>query len=225
MIRTNIIISGVGGQGILSVAYVLSQAALERGWHVKQSEVHGMAQRGGAVLSHLRLSADPIASDLIPKGMCDLLISVEPLEAARYLGFLSPEATVVTNTAPMINIPDYPELSTIWSELDRVKLLIPIHAADLARQAGSPQAENTVLLGAASVFLDFPPESLETWISTLWKAKGERVVETNLKAFELGRKVAAYLERLSHEGTSPEELRALSEHIPTDLSNELHRVR
>lgn len=186
----NIILAGVGGQGILSMSYVICQAALERGWHVKQSEVHGMAQRGGAVQSHLRLSPEPIASDLIAKGTCQLIISVEPLEALRYLDHLTPSATVVTSTTPFKNIPNYPELEDISKEWKRVKNVVTIDAESVAKEAGSTLAQNTVLLGAASLFMEFPEGLLESWVKKTWAPKGEKVLETNVKAFQAGRQIA-----------------------------------
>lgn len=190
----NIILAGVGGQGILSMSFVICQAALERGWHVKQSEVHGMAQRGGAVQSHLRLSPDPIASDLIAKGTCKLLISVEPLEAVRYIDYLSPSASVVTSTVPFKNIPNYPEINSILKELDRIQSVVTVDAESLAKEAGSTLSQNTVLLGAASPFMEFPEGLLESWVKKTWLPKGEKVVETNIRAFQAGQRVA--LEKL-----------------------------
>ncbi len=201
------------------MAYVICQAALERGLNVKQSEVHGMAQRGGAVQSHVRLSPKPIASDLIPKGMCNLLIGVEPLESIRYIDCLSPNGTVVTSMNPYKNIPDYPEMPAIWKELDRVKSVIVIDAESLAKQAGSSLAQNTVVLGAASLFLDFPGGGIESWVSKTWEAKGECVVQTNMKAFDHGRKMAAFLKSLAAEGASPEGIRFLSQHVPIDRAD------
>ncbi len=214
--ETNIILAGVGGQGILSMAYILSQTAVEKGLNVKQSEVHGMAQRGGAVQSHLRISSRPIASDLIPRGTCDLLISVEPLEATRYVDFLAPNATVVTSMTPYKNIPDYPQNSDIWKALDRVKTVIPMEAESLAKQAGSALAQNTVLVGAASVFLDFPAGSLEACIENAWRRKGARVVETNLKAFAFGRKMAGFLAQAAEKKIPREALHLLAANLPVD---------
>ncbi|MFH1263972.1 MAG: indolepyruvate oxidoreductase subunit beta [Pseudomonadota bacterium] len=215
----NIILSGVGGQGILSMSYMICQAALEKNWNVKQSEVHGMAQRGGAVSSHLRLSPKPIASDLIAKGDCTLLISVEPLEATRYLDFLAPTAAVVTSMTPYKNIPDYPDLAKVWEQLDRVHNLVPIDAEPLAKKAGSSLAQNTVLLGAASLFLDFPAALLEAWLEKTWKAKGDRIVATNLEAFRNGRKMAAFLSSLSAESAPAEGIRFLSKQVPIEKAD------
>ncbi len=186
----NILIAGVGGQGILSVAFVICNAALEEGLNFKQAEVHGMAQRGGAVQSNLRISTGLIASDLIPRGQCDLILSVEPLEALRYVDYLKRDGAVVTSTEPFVNIPNYPEMDAIWKDLARVKKMIPVDAAAMAKKAGSSLAQGMVVLGAASVLLEIKRETLEKWVGNLWERKGERVVAVNLEAFRSGRKMA-----------------------------------
>ena len=118
--KQDIILAGVGGQGILSIATVIGSAALQQGLYIKQAEVHGMSQRGGDVQSHLRLSSDPIHSDLIPHGGADMIVSLEPMEALRYLPFLAPDGWVVANTVPFQNIPNYPELDRVLAELKRL---------------------------------------------------------------------------------------------------------
>ena len=189
--KQDIILAGVGGQGILSIAFVVDTAALRQGLNVKQAEVHGMAQRGGAVTSHLRLSRDRIWSDLIPRGAADLIISVEPLEALRYLDFLKPGGRVVTSSAPFVNIPDYPDRRVL---LDRLKALpgsVVVDSETLARQAGSSRAQNTVMLGAASRFLLPGEQGLRDCIRLLFEKRGDKILEANLKAFEAGRQAAA----------------------------------
>ncbi len=189
--KQDIILAGVGGQGILSIAFVVDTAALREGLNVKQAEVHGMAQRGGAVTSHLRLSRDRIWSDLIPRGAADLIISVEPLEALRYLDFLKPGGRVVTSSAPFVNIPDYPDRRVL---LDRLKALpgsVVVDSETLARQAGSSRAQNTVMLGAASRFLLPGEQGLRDCIRLLFEKRGDKILEANLKAFEAGRQAAA----------------------------------
>jgi len=185
--KNDIIISGVGGQGILSIAATIGLAAVANNLYLKQSEVHGMSQRGGDVQSHLRLSDKPVASDLIPYGKADLIISVEPMESLRYLPWLSKDGWIVTNSTPMINIPDYPEISDILAEIKKIKNNIVIDADDIAREAGSSRAGNIVILGAASPFIQIPYASLEDAVRKLFEKKGEEIVEINLKALKAGR--------------------------------------
>ncbi|MDW7759232.1 MAG: indolepyruvate oxidoreductase subunit beta [Acidobacteriota bacterium] len=188
--KQDIILCGVGGQGILSIAFVIDNAALKVALNFKQSEVHGMAQRGGAVQSHLRLSDGPIFSDLVPRGSADLILSVEPLEALRYLDHLSPQGLVVASAAPFKNIPDYPDLESILEEIRKVPSSVIVDSERIAKEAGTVRAQNMVMLGAASPFLVLPEESLKEWIAALFKKRGDAIVEANLKAFDLGRKAA-----------------------------------
>jgi indolepyruvate ferredoxin oxidoreductase, beta subunit len=185
--KSDIILSGVGGQGILSIAAVIGLAAIENNLALKQAEVHGMSQRGGDVQSHLRLSDKQIASDLIPHGKADIIISVEPMEALRYLPWLSEEGWLVTNSGPYINIPDYPPLGNILAEIRKIKNSIIIDADQMAKEAGSAKAGNMVILGAASPFIDMQPDSLRNAIRKLFLRKGDEIVKTNLTAFDSGR--------------------------------------
>lgn len=185
--KQDIILAGVGGQGILSIAFVIDNAALEEGLNFKQAEIHGMAQRGGAVQSHLRISSEVIYSDLIPKGEADMILSVEPLETLRYFDYLSPDGTVVSSSSPYINIPDYPNLETILDKIQEVERRVIVDSQRLAKEAGFSKAQNMVMLGAASSYLILKRESLERFIRVLFERRGERVVEINLKAFRLGR--------------------------------------
>jgi indolepyruvate ferredoxin oxidoreductase, beta subunit len=185
--KNDIILSGVGGQGILSIAAVIGLAAVDNNLFLKQSEVHGMSQRGGDVQSHLRLSDKKIASDLIPHGKADLIISVEPMEALRYLPWLSQEGWIVTNSAPYINIPDYPDVNSIITEVEKTSHHIIIDADRMAKEAGSVKAGNMVILGAASPFIDMAVESIEKAIERLFGRKGEEIVKINLSAFREGR--------------------------------------
>ena len=185
--KNDIILAGVGGQGILSIASAIGLAAVENNLFLKQSEVHGMSQRGGDVQSHFRLSDKPISSDLIPYGKADLIISVEPMESLRYLPWLSKDGWLVTNSNPFINIPDYPDPEEIIREIKKVKNHIILDADLIARKAGSIKSSNIVILGAASPFIKVPLSSLEDAIRKLFSRKGLDVVEINLKALQAGR--------------------------------------
>lgn len=185
--KTDIIISGVGGQGILSIAAAIGLAALENNLYIKQSEVHGMSQRGGDVQSHLRVSDSPVHSDLIPYGSADLIISVEPMEALRYLPWLSESGWIVTNSNPYINIPRYPEPEEIIREIKKISNSIIIDAEATAKECGSVKSANMVILGASSPFTGIPVASLEEGVRRLFARKGVDVVEMNLKAFRAGR--------------------------------------
>ncbi|MDR1555863.1 MAG: indolepyruvate oxidoreductase subunit beta [Tannerellaceae bacterium] len=184
--KTDIILSGVGGQGILSIAAVIGEAALKEGLYMKQSEVHGMSQRGGDVQSHLRLSDHPIASDLIPRGQADLIISLEPMESLRYLPYLKKEGWVVTNAQAYVNIPDYPGMESIRAELDKLIRKVVLDVENLAKEAGSARAANIVMLGAATPFLGIEYTRIEEGIRTVFRRKGEEVVALNLKALRAG---------------------------------------
>jgi indolepyruvate ferredoxin oxidoreductase beta subunit len=185
--KNDIIISGVGGQGIVSIAGIIGLAAVANNLYLKQSEVHGMSQRGGDVQSHFRLSDKPIASDLVPIGKADLIISVEPMEALRYLPWLSSNGWVITNSVPFINIPDYPDVDEIIEEIKKIKNNIILNADAIAKEAGSVKAGNIVILGAASFYIDIPFASIEQAVKTFFKKKGEEVISVNLKALKAGR--------------------------------------
>ncbi len=188
--KCDIILAGVGGQGILSIAATIGLAAVEKNLFLKQSEVHGMSQRGGDVQSHLRLSDTEIHSDLIPDGKADLIISVEPMEALRYLPWLSPEGWIVTSSVPYINIPDYPGIDDIMSELKKAGNTIVLDADAIAKDLGSSRSGNMVILGAASSYISLPFESLENAVRQLFNRKGEEIVDLNLKALRAGRDAA-----------------------------------
>ncbi|HOI28190.1 MAG TPA: indolepyruvate oxidoreductase subunit beta [Melioribacteraceae bacterium] len=184
--KKDIILSGVGGQGILSIAAIIGFAALERILFIKQSEVHGMSQRGGAVQSHLRISDSEIASDLIPYGEADLIISVEPMESMRYLPFLSKEGWIITNTTPFVNIPNYPDLNQLLEQLNSYGNVIAFNADEVARKIKAPKASNVVTLGAASPFLEIPIENLKGGIKTLFGRKGDEIINMNINALLAG---------------------------------------
>jgi len=189
--KQDIILAGVGGQGIISIAYVIASAALEEGLEVKQAEVHGMSQRGGAVQSHLRLSRARIWSDLIPLGEADFVLSVEPLEALRYVDYLRPDGMVITSRAPFLNIKDYPEVETLLGKIGEIPHHLIIDSEKLAKDAGSSRTQNMVLLGAAAGSLMVREDRLTRFIRVLFERHGENIVTVNLKAFALGQAVAA----------------------------------
>lgn len=184
--KKDIILAGVGGQGILSIAAAIGLAAVEMGLYLKQAEVHGMSQRGGDVQSHLRISDKEIASDLIPYGKADLIISVEPMESLRYLPMLSENGWLITNTKPFINIPNYPKIEEILKEIESLPKHIALDADKIAREIGSAKSANMVILGAATPFLEIPYEKLEKSIEKLFKHKGESVIQMNKDALKAG---------------------------------------
>ena len=188
--KKDIILAGVGGQGILSIATVIGEAALKENLNIKQAEVHGMSQRGGDVQSNLRISSDPIASDLIPKGCADLIISLEPMEALRYLPYLAKDGWIVTNTEPFVNIPNYPAIEDINAELAKIANVIKVDVDAIAKEAGNPRGANIVLLGACSHLLGIEPEKFEQGLERIFARKGEAIVDSNLKAFRAGQKAA-----------------------------------
>lgn len=189
--KFDIILAGVGGQGVLSVSAVIATAAMEEGLHVKQSEVHGMAQRGGAVSANLRLSDREIASDLVPTGRAALILSMEPMESLRHLSYLSPEGAVITSVTPVINITDYPPIERVIDAIRRLPHATLVDTETLARQAGSVRATNMVIVGAASRVLPIAPGTIERCIAARFAAKGPDVVDLNLRAFRAGREAAA----------------------------------
>lgn len=188
--KTDIVLAGVGGQGILSIATILANAALAENLHIKQAEVHGMSQRGGDVHSMLRLSSDPIASDLIRRGTADLVVSLEPMEALRYVPFLSKKGWIVTNTVPFLNIEKYPEMETVMADLERHGNVVAFDVDTVAKEVASPRTSNMVLLGAASPFIELDADAIERAIATVFGPKGDAIVEMNVKAFRAGRERA-----------------------------------
>jgi indolepyruvate ferredoxin oxidoreductase beta subunit len=184
--KFDIIFAGVGGQGVLSMAAVIGRAAVAEGLQAKQSEVHGMAQRGGAVQAHLRLSDGPIASDLIGHGGADLILSLEPLESLRYLAYLSPGGALVTAAEPFANIPNYPDLAPLHAKVRGLRHGVVVEAERIANEVGDVQAVNTVMAGAASSFLPMKLEHLEAAVRESFRSKGEAVVNLNLAAFRAG---------------------------------------
>jgi indolepyruvate ferredoxin oxidoreductase beta subunit len=185
--KFDVILAGVGGQGVLSVSAIIAASALKEGLMVKQSEVHGMAQRGGAVLTNLRISDRPIHSDVIPQGSADLILSMEPLESLRYLGWLSPGGALISSTEPLVNIPDYPQLDTILETIRNLPNAVLVDAPRLAKETATARAVNVVMVGAAAELLPIGPERIEAYIREAFARKGEAVAEANVRAFRLGR--------------------------------------
>jgi indolepyruvate ferredoxin oxidoreductase beta subunit len=185
--KKDIILAGVGGQGILSIAATIGMAALDMGLHLKQAEVHGMSQRGGDVQSNLRISDKEIASDLIPKGKADMIISVEPMESLRYLPMLAPDGWLITNTTPYVNIPNYPPLDKVMEEIQKLPQHIALDADQIAKDLGSARSANMVILGAASPYLGITPEKFEEAITKIFSRKGGEVVDVNIRCFRAGK--------------------------------------
>lgn len=189
--KFDVVVAGVGGQGVVSLAALAAEAARRSGFHVKQTEDHGMAQRGGSVTAQLRIGAAPVHSELIPAGTADLLISMEPLETLRYLPMLARDGAVVAAAEPVINFAEYPPPETVLARLRTLSGCVVIEADRLAREAGSPRVTNTVLLGAASPLFPIGPERFEETIEAAFAAKGAKVLAANLTGFRLGREASA----------------------------------
>ena len=184
--KTDIILCGVGGQGILSIATIIGEAAMNEDLYIKQAEVHGMSQRGGDVQSNLRISSEPIASDLIPRGAADVIISMEPMEALRYLPWLSQEGWIITSSTPFKNIPNYPDMEVVMGDLQRLPHVITLDIEQMAKDNGVPRSANVILLGAAQKALGIEPQKLEDAIRRVFARKGDAVVDANIKALALG---------------------------------------
>jgi indolepyruvate ferredoxin oxidoreductase, beta subunit len=189
-VKYDIVLAGVGGQGVLALAAAIATAAMEEKLNVKQAEVHGMAQRGGAVMATLRLSDKDIASDLIPRGTASLILSMEPMESLRYIGYLAAEGALVTSSNPVRNITDYPELDLLLGRIRKVPHAVIVDAERLAREAGSVRATNMVMVGAAMHLLPIRPEAIESAVRAIFARKGDEVVGVNLKALRAGREAA-----------------------------------
>lgn len=185
--KKDIILAGVGGQGILSIATIIGEAAIAENLYIKQAEVHGMSQRGGDVQSNLRLSSEPIASDLIAKGGADIIISLEPMEALRYVPYLKKDGWIVTNSVPFVNIDNYPEIEALYARLKELPQVVMLDVEKLAKESGAPaQAANMVLLGAAVPMLGMGAEKIQAGVERIFSRKGEEVVAKNLAALKAG---------------------------------------
>lgn len=188
--KKDIILAGVGGQGILSIATCIGMTAVNAGLHLKQAEVHGMSQRGGDVHSNLRLSDKEIASDLIPQGKADMIISVEPMESLRYLPMLAPDGWLITNTKPYVNIPNYPPVEDVIKEIKSISNHIALDANKIAADLGLRRSANMVILGASSLYLGLKFKDLEKAVTNIFKTKGEDVIQANIKALNTGMEFA-----------------------------------
>ena len=185
--KTDIILCGVGGQGILSIATIIGEAAIKDGLYIKQAEVHGMSQRGGDVQSNLRISSDPINSDLIAEGQADVIISMEPMEALRYLPYLNKKTGwIITSSVPFVNIPNYPDMEKIKDEYSRLNNVVFIDIEQLAKDNDVPRSANMILLGAAQKSLGIGYEELKSVLSRVFARKGEDIVNANIKALNIG---------------------------------------
>jgi indolepyruvate ferredoxin oxidoreductase beta subunit len=196
--KRDIILAGVGGQGILTIATIIGYAAVERGLQLKQAEVHGMSQRGGDVQSHLRISDKEIHSDLIPEGRADLIISIEPMEALRYTSFLAPDGWIIANKKPFVNISNYPEFEELWNKIESLPRSILIDGEALARGVATARSMNIVILGASSPHLPFEVVELEMAINAIFSRKGEAIVQQNLAALHAGRAFAEERDPVIH---------------------------
>ena len=196
----DLVLAGVGGQGVLSIAWVLDHAAHAAGWRLKQSEVHGMAQRGGAVSAFVRLSNAPIQSDLIAAGTAQLIVAVEPLEALRHTGLLRVDGTLVTDVTPLVNIDNYPDPAALYRVLFSAPNVVAVDATRLAHAAGTVKAQNTVVLGAAAPLLPMSSDRIEAQLQALFEPKGDRIVQANLRAFRKGRAACGFVQALRAAG-------------------------
>lgn len=209
----DLVICGVGGQGVLSIAWVLDHAAHEAGLHLQQSEVHGMAQRGGAVSAFLRIADQPIASVLIGQGSADVLMSVEPLEALRYTQLLKTDGWIVSDVTPMVNVPNYPAMADLTRVLFGAPRLVAVDATRLAHKAGTIKAQNMTVLGAAAMHLPLPVNLLEKHIAALFGRKGERIVNANLHAFRKGDCASRFTQALLDAGVPGNRVAQVVSHL------------
>ena len=182
--KKDIVLCGVGGDGIVSVAKIISDAALNMGMNLKQSEIHGMSQRGGSVFSHLRISDDEIFADVIPEGRADIILSSEPMEALRYLPWLDKEGWVITNNEPFVNITNYPDMEKINAELGKISHLVSFNATQIAKAIKA--RSNMVLLGATVPYLGIDLAKVEEAIQHIFGSKGQEVVDLNIQAVRAG---------------------------------------
>jgi len=200
--KYDILIVGVGGQGVLTLSYILDNAAMSKGYHFKQSEVHGMAQRGGSVYSHMRISDRVIFSDIIPEGSAEMLLSLEPLEVMRYIQVLHPEGVVVTSSVPFKNIPNYPDEAELLNTLFKLRKIVLINSRYIAAKAQMTRAENIVLLGAATPFLPFKLEELSRHVKKVFEGK-DQIIEGNILAMRMGYNTGSFYKALLDSDVPP----------------------
>lgn len=186
IMKKDIILAGVGGQGILSIAATIGLAAIKKNLNIKQAEVHGMSQRGGEVVSHLRISDSQIFSDLITKGQADMILSLEPLETLRYLPYLNESGWIISNSEPYTNIPNYPDLELVYNEIRKYKNHVLINADEIAKKLNAPLSANMVLIGAAAHYLGFEQQEIEDAIREQFIKKGDDIININIQAFREG---------------------------------------
>lgn len=183
--KLDIIFAGVGGQGIVSIASMIVEAAAINSLHAKQNEVHGMAQRGGAVSCHVRISDQPIWADIIPKGSADFIVATEPMEALRYADFLKPDGVIISSNQPVKNIP-YPEEEKVFSAIKERGSSIIVDTAAITKELNNSKVANIAVLGAFSKKAGIFQENIESLIKKRFASKGDAVISTNLKAFQMG---------------------------------------
>jgi indolepyruvate ferredoxin oxidoreductase beta subunit len=187
---TNILMVGVGGQGIILASDILAESLMEAGFDVKKSEVHGMAQRGGSVTSHVRFGKK-VYSPLIPRGQTDFLYCLEMLESLRSIDFLKPDSVIILNNYRLnppsvsLGVEEYPEgiYETFTRYFSRVSL---IDGVDLAKKNGNPRTMGIIILGYLSRYLDVPGN---IWESVIRRRVPKKVVDVNLSAFEIGSRI------------------------------------
>lgn len=184
----NVLFAGVGGQGVILASAILSQAAFKNGYDVKDSELHGMAQRGGSVISHVRFG-EVVYSPLIPKGKADYFVATEELEGLRYVGFVKKGGKVILNkrrTIPVTVSERTPYPENVKQQMEALNLeVLEIDAPEIAKNLGSSKVENVILVGALSSFL---PLSLEHWYEAIRELVPKKTIDINIEAFEEGRK-------------------------------------
>jgi indolepyruvate ferredoxin oxidoreductase beta subunit len=216
--KHDIVMIGVGGQGILTMAYLFDNAAVARGMHVKQAEIHGMAQRGGAVFTHVRISDEPVTSDLIPEGKADMILSMEPLEVQRYLNFLSPKGMIITSNQAFHNISNYPDEKLMMDALFHLGSVAIVDSKRIATLGGASQGQNMAMVGMALPWLPFEVSDFAPYVHKLLGRKGDEIVNSNVKVIELGARFGRFYKTLLDAGTPAREAYLLTSRLdPTGM--------